>query len=225
MRRRLSGRRLRFERPSPGEKLPRDDGEAVAVARRPCSLATRLLRREIAGCSENRSRASERVEPRRARDPEVRHLDASTLVDQQVPGFDVAVNDAGRVRGVDRRRGVVEPVERLPRRARDARRKTLHERSARDELHHDHRPAVVLGDVEDGHDVGVARESRRRECFVAEPPPERLVLGVARREHFDGDLATELLVGCLVDVGHAAAREQPWLAIARGEVGVGGRHA
>ena len=83
----------------------------------------------------------------------------------------------------------------------------------------------MLDDVEDRHDVRVARQPGRRERLAAEPTAERLVLGEACGEHLDRDLAAELLVGRPVDVGHAAAREQLRLAVARGEVRVDGRHA
>ncbi len=77
-----------------------------------------------------------------------------------------------------------------------------------DQLHHDDGGAVVLDDVVDGDDPGVA-DSDRSAGLAGEPPEQRRAVAVvhARREEdlLDGDLAPEeLLVQPTPDPAHAA---------------------
>ena len=76
VRERLRRGGVAVERPPPGEELERDHAEGVAVARGRRGLATRLLGREVAGGSEDRSGSGQRVVAGRRRDAEVGHVDA-----------------------------------------------------------------------------------------------------------------------------------------------------
>ena len=138
---RLGRRALRLERPSAGQELERDDRERVPVAGRRRPLAPRLLGREVAGGTEHRPGHRQRVaDPRRSRSRSRRRVDAPSLVEQQVPGLDVAVDDARR--GAPRR-APPPPARatRAPRRPAAARRaEPVLERPAVEVLHDDERP-------------------------------------------------------------------------------------
>ena len=114
-----------------------------------------------------------------------------SLVEQQVPRLDVAMDDAVPVRGVERRRRLLEPVERLVRRRRPAVAQPVLERAAVEVLHDDERPARPLADVEDRDRVRLAGEARCRERLAREPLPERFVPRVPLGEHLDRDGAAE----------------------------------
>ena len=171
---RLGGRRVGLERPPAREQLPRDDRQCVPVARGACPLAPRLLRRQVPGRAEDRPGLRERLHAGRGRDPEVGHLNVPAAVADQVARLDVAMDDAGLVCRVERGGRVVEPAEHLRRRARA--RRALLEAAAREVLHDDQRTSVVLVDVEDRDDVGVAREAGGRERLPLEPLPQPVVL-------------------------------------------------
>ncbi len=69
------------------------------------------------------------------------------------------MDDAARVRAIERVGGLLEPVERLLSRNAAAVTEAIEHRATVEVLHDDQGPSVVLADVEDGDDVAVARES------------------------------------------------------------------
>ena len=83
----------------------------------------------------------------------------------------------------------------------------------------------MLGDVEDGDDVGRAGEARGGERLALEACAERLVGRVARGEDLQCHLTPELTIGRTEDLAHAAASDRTGVAVT-GRKGVGdGRHA
>ena len=211
------------ERPPAGEELPRDDRERVPVAGRAGTLAPRLLRRQVPGGAEDRARLRERLHAGRGRDPEVGDLHVAAAVADQVPRLDVAVDDAGLVRRVERRGRVLEPAEHLRRRARAGGRSSRlpPERysitiSGRPLCSSTSKIVTMLGLPERR---AAASASRLKRCLSA------VVLRVALGQHLDGDVTTELLVGGPEDLAHAAAPDVLGVAVT-GRKGVGrDRHA
>ena len=136
------------------------------------------------------------------------------VVEQEVARFHVAMDDPGLVRRVECGRGFVEPVEHLPGLESPLAIDALVQRAAREVLHDDDRPSVVLPDVEDRDDVVVPGEPRRRECFPLEPLAEAFVLGIAFGKHLDRHLAAEHLVSGQEDLAHPAVGDEPSVPVA-----------
>ena len=135
------------------------------------------------------------------------------LQEEQVLRLDVAVDDALRVRGGERRRGLRgDPQDALLGQLRLAR-EALGERLALEELHHDERAAVVgVAEVGDVDDVLVA--DRRRELrLLLEARDDRFALRVLLEQHLDRDALADQRVRRLVDRAHAALAD-----LARDEV-------
>ena len=137
--------------------------------------------------------------------PKSATLTRSVAVEEQVRRLDVAVDDPARVRRVERRRRLLEPVERASERLRAVAHEPVGERAAGEVLHHDVRAAVVLADVEDRHRARCVREPRRGERLAREARSDRLVVGVAVGEHLDRDDARQVGVLGAKDLAHAAA--------------------
>ena len=139
----------------------------------------------------------------RAGQPEVGDLDHAVLAQDDVLRLDVAVDQAGAVRGAQRLQHRVEDVQRG---AGGQRALGLHDLTQRvpvDQLHGEEHAALVVALVVDRDDVGVAQPGGRAR-FAPEPADEGLVGGQARAHHLQCHLAVEPLVQGHVDRGHAA---------------------
>ena len=134
--------------------------------------------------------------------------------EHQVRRLDVAVDDACRVRGIERATCLLEPGK-AERRRNAARAHPVGQRSAREELHHDRGLPGDVGDVEDRDHVRLGRQPRRDPCLAREPRPDLRVAREALVQDLDRDPAIERVIGRRVDVGHAARRDQLGPAVAR----------
>ena len=192
---------------APGEQLVRDDGERVPVACGGRGLAERLLGREVTGRAEDRAARRQRRHPRGARDSEVGDVHVVGAVEEQVAGLHVAMDDALRMRVVERATRLLEPPQRVGRLCAPGAQPLL-ERRAGDVLHDDVRPSARVSDVEDRDDVRVAGHARGRAGLTREPPPRRVVRDVRLGEQLHGDDAVERRVHRAVDAAHRALRER-----------------
>ena len=207
MRERLGCGRVTSERPSAGEQLERHDAERVPVACRRRGRAPRLLWRDVARRPEDRPRRGQRVGARRGRDPEVRDVDVPIAVEQEIRRLHVAMDDAALMCTVERAGGLLEPAERL-RTRRAARTQPFVHRAAVEVLHDDEWPAVVLGDVEDRHDVGRSGEACGGERLAPEARTRVVLARVPVREHLHRDRPFERGVGCSVHLAHPTVGDQ-----------------
>ena len=133
---------------------------------------------------------------------DVRVLALGIGADEDVAGLHVAMDEPGRVRGVERRRpparrgsiaalrleAAVPPEE-------------LAQIGALDVLHREVEPAVLLAGAQRPDDVRVV-EARRQPGLAQEPLPEPLVTREAVVENLQRDDATVCLVAGTVDPGH-----------------------
>ena len=102
---------------------------------------------------------------------EIEDLHVVARPDEDVLGFDIAVDDACRVRGVQRGGDLGAEVEGGVQAQRTGG-EPIFQRRALEILHDDERPLVLLADVVDRADVGVVQ--RRRRLRFAREPAQRL---------------------------------------------------
>lgn len=145
----------------------------------------------------------------RRREPEVEQRRLAAGADHQVRGFDVAVHDAGFVRGVERPRRLFEKREQrvdaraVRLRARGPRlapfaREAGRQRLAGDEPHRDVRRAARDARVVDGADRRMV-DARRRGGLAPEAAQHRLGAGAEVGVDLQGDGASEAGILGLVD--------------------------
>ena len=93
---------LALERDLAGEHLVEHDAQRVEVRLAGDRLAERLLGRDVVGRAEHAPVGGQPLLVERAGDPEVGDLGRALLVDQDVLGLDVAVDDVAGVGGAER---------------------------------------------------------------------------------------------------------------------------
>jgi hypothetical protein len=191
------------------------------------------------GCCSSRSGQAEVEQPgiRRSRPGY-----ATLAHEEDVAGLEIAVHDAGAVRGVERARDLrgdgehlVDAHRQLARaaRAHDAR----GERLALEELHDEERPALLLANVVERTDVRVFQ--LREHARLALEALAQSGIGDVRGQDLDGDGSIQARVPRLVDLTHAAgagerldfvgpdarAAGQGHFAVGRRQQAVGGRQS
>ena len=210
---RLRGRVVDVEGPRAGEQLEGDDGERVAVARGGRGEAAGLLGRDVGGGAEDLAGLGDRRLAGDGRDPEVADREAAVVVEQEVAGLDVAVDDVVAVRAVERDRRLAQPAQRDRAREPAALAQPVGDGPAGEVLHDHEGAVVVLADVVDGHDVAAVAEPGGGARLAQEPAPRALVGVVGAREDLDRDEAPEELVLGGPDRGHAPVGDMPQHAI------------
>ena len=193
------------ERRAAGEHVVEDAAERVDVGSGVDPLAPDLLR------GDEVQRADPVPGLRRARlrehvlgEPEVGQVGVVALPEQDVGRLDVAVHQAGGVRGVER--GADLPDD--PRRARRVERPLAADERAQvvagDVAHRDVGDPVLLARVVDRDHVRVV--DRRRDARLAqEPPPDRLVGHQGRGDDLQRDDAVERELARAIDDAHPPA--------------------
>jgi hypothetical protein len=178
-------------------------------------VAARLLRRHVerraqdhAGLGQARRVGLAGVGlPQRLRDAEVDDLDEVLVLaaeQEDVVGFDVAVDDALGVGGAERRGDLPGDVGDPGLGQRALAVEQLGQRLTLEELHHDEGPAVVgLAEVGDVDDVLVA-DRRRQPGLLLEARDHLLLARVLVEQDLDRDPLADERVGRLVDRAHAA---------------------
>ncbi|GBD46670.1 hypothetical protein HRbin41_01500 [bacterium HR41] len=191
------------------EELVDADAEGVDVGGRTHLLAACLFRREVGGGAEHRPDLRDAGLLGGLGDAEVGELgDAGGTRHKQVRGLDVAMDDPGAVRVVERKAGVAADRDGLLDIEPAMVAKQLGAGEAVDVLHHD---VVATGirveaGVVDLDDVWVLEPSCRQR-LVAEARHERLVLGEVLGEQLDGHGPLEHLVDGAEDGRHAAGSD------------------
>ena len=141
---------------------------------------------------------------RMARETEVAEVDLIVPAEQDVRGLDVAVDDPGVVRGVERLGDLEHDRRGLRRCKRPGGGHALVQVVAVDEAHGDVGPPVVLAVVMDRDDVRVL-DRRRGARFVQEALADARIAEPARRDDLQGHGPVEAELGGLVDDAHPPA--------------------
>ena len=196
-------RLLALERLLAGEHLVHHDADRVDVAPGVRDAPGDELGGEVGDRPEQRLPAR-RVAGGGAREAEVADLDAAVVGQQHVLGLQVAVDDAGLVRGDEPGQHRLEDVHRLLGREAPVLAEEVAQGDALQVLHDEVRRAEVLALVEDVDDVRVG-EPGGAARLLDEPVAERGVVGEVGVHHLHGDAALEPQVGGEVDRRHAAA--------------------
>jgi hypothetical protein len=182
-----------------GHGLREHDRERVQVGAAVEGRAGGLLGRRVARRADHRTR---RLRPARFRQrpcqAEVGDAHDAVLVEQEVGGLDVAVDEAAGVRVLERGRDLAPDVGRLRRRAAGTGVEEAAQAAPLEQLE-DHERDLVVAPVVDRHDVGVV-QGRGDLGLGAEPPEEAPVVGEAGVEDLHRHPPAQLHV-----VGHVDA--------------------
>ena len=130
----------------------------------------------------------------------------SRLREHDVRGLQVAMRDAGMMRGVER----IEDLDADPKRRVERQRPSLQTRGecfAVEIRHHEIRRSLVRADVVQGTDVRMV-DSRDDARFAVEALAYAGIDGQRRGQNLDGDGAIQAGVGRLVDLPHPAGANQ-----------------
>ena len=197
-----------------GEHLEEHQPGGVDVAAGVGDAALDLLGGEVGdGAEQHALGAGDGLARDRPGQPEVGDLDRAVVVDDDVLGLDVAVDQALGVRLGERLEHRVEHVEGRPRREQALLAHDVAQGLPGHVLHREEDVAVVLALVEHGDDVGVGQR-RGRARLATEAGDEALVVGEVLAHHLQGDLAVEPLVDGEVDRRHPAVGDPTEHAVA-----------
>ncbi len=177
--------------------------------------AAHLLGRHVPQCAEQTVRpggarigARRFVRPRRVRDfrqTEVEQLGRSAVRDEDVAGFQIAVNDPVRMRGVERVGDRCRQLQKLGQRQRAAR-EAVAQAFALQKLHHEKRHAAFATHFVNRADVRMV-ERRRRARLPVESLHRAFIRQECRREELERHLAAQSRVLRAVDNAHAAGAD------------------
>jgi hypothetical protein len=158
---------------------------------------------------------------RAAGEAEVQHLDLARGRELDVPGLEVAVNDARLVGGLERARDLPADLERLVDRQ-GAAPQALGQGLALDELEHEEAAAVRFLEPVDPGDVRVGEGGEQPRLALE----AREAFGIGRKrigQHLDRHRASEARVFAAVDDTHAAAADFAFDGIGADAIGEHGR--
>ena len=198
-----------------GERVVEHAAQRVDVGARVEALAADLLGRDVAERPDPAAVAGGAgVRGHALGEPEVGQVGVVVGAEQDVGGLDVAVDDAARVRRVERAGHLGDDVRRAGRVAGGARRARACAGRRLDVAHRDvERPVVALARVVDRDDVGVV-DRRRGARLADEAIAEVGVLGELRGDELQRDRAIEVELERSIDHPHAAAARDPQDAVA-----------
>src|SRR5262249_46257485 len=133
------------------------------------------------------------------------NFDLATPGEENVGGFDIAMDDAFGVSGVESLGDLNAKLENLIERKRFAV-DVIAQRIAVDELHGDEGAAVLFADVVNGANAGMI-EGGCGAGFAAKTFEGLRIAGEVVGEEFERDRAIQATVECLVDHTHSAGAE------------------
>ena len=190
----------------PGEALVEDAGERVLVGATVDLVAADLFGRNVVARPERADGVQRRCHfAERPGQTEVGEVDVLVLIEEQVRGLDVAVDEPARVCRVERSGSLLSDPNRTSRFQR-ALAEHLLQVGAVDEAHRDVQLAVDLAGVVNGDDIRVL-ERRRQPRLAQEALPERSIRSEVRGKQLQCDVAVEREIARAVDDPHPAAAD------------------
>ena len=195
---------LTVERHATGETLVGHDAQRINVAATVERLRLGLLGTHVVRRADRHSGPGQLAARRRLRDAEVGDHRVPVLIEHDVVGLDVAMDDFLLVGVGERAAHFGEDLLDLGGRQYATRREDAGERLAPQKLHHEVNDSARFPDPVNRDDVRVF-ELRRRARLALEPLDEFLVERERERQHLDRDFAVELLLFRLEHDRHAAA--------------------
>jgi len=215
-------RRVGRERRFAGEQFVQDAAERVHVGARVDGVAAGLLGRQVLGSADHGAALGHAllVVEHRLGDAEVDDLHRAALVDHDVRGLDVAVDDAAPMAEAERLAHVGHDFDRALGFERPVDAKDVSQAETVDVLHHDVGEQSVLrldlaGVVHRG-DRGVI-ETRGVARLAPESQVEAAVSGHVGAQHLDRDVAMEPQVAREVHLAHSAEAEDLAEFVAAGQ--------
>ena len=191
-----------------GDHLEEEDAGCVDVGPAIGLAPLDLLRRQVGDRADDHPlRDALAVRLDRSREAEVGDLHATVIRDQDVLRLDVAVDEAGGMRGRQRLEHGIEEDERLRGGQRPVLPEDVAQGAARHVLHRQVDQPVVLALVVHRDDVAVGQPGGRL-GLPLEPRDEGLVVREVGMHDLEGDDPVEPQVERLVDRRHAAAGKQ-----------------
>jgi hypothetical protein len=178
-------------------------------------LAAHLLRRHVPNRPEDRPRFCPARDRRGivrgehnllARQAEVEDLDAAVSSDEQVVGFEIAMDDASFVRGAEAVGDLNGVIDGLPGRQRTVRQQPA-QRLAVEQFHDGVCDAVRAAEVKDREDIRV-RSCSEGLGFPFKPFEGATITREMLREHLHSHIPIQLCVARTVDLAHAAGAER-----------------
>ena len=188
-----------------GRHLIEHDAERIQVAARVGIEPLRLLGRNIVHRADGLA-AALLADIFQRGDTEIRHLDHVVIRDHDVLRLDVAVNDAVRMRVLERFCDLRGIAQRLLRAEHAALREALLERHALDELHDDILRVAAVPHVIHRDDVRL-REHGDGVCLRLKAVFQLGILRHLITQDLDGDIAVQLMAHGLINDRHAAAAD------------------
>ena len=135
--------------------------------------------------------------------PEVEDADRSGVVEHEVAGLDIAVDDSLGMGGLEPAGGLDDAVDRLRHGHRPAVADDAIEVAAFDVFHHQEMHAAIFVGIDGGHDVGMFQPAGGLD-FAAESHDRLSVAGEGRRKDLESADAAQPAVAALEDHAHAA---------------------
>ena len=199
---------LARERGMPGQALVGDHAERVQVGRGRRGRTGHPFRRQVGGGPDQHPGLGDGDVPNRPGDPEVSDLDQAVLRDQQVTWLDVAVDQAGPVRGGQSPGRLRDDVHHIL----GGQRPVVQDPGQRQPVHelHDEVSRLRGGRLPVVEDLGDVRVRQRARMMRLSPEPGQavLVVGALRPDHLDRHPAVDGQVCTPPDLPHPSGRDE-----------------
>jgi SM-20-related protein len=198
-------RRVGLERLATGKSFVDHDARGVNVALRCCRRAVQPLGREVGERADDEPGAGDAVGIGCCRDTEIDDLHRARRCEQQVGWFDIAMDDATPVRGVERSEELGSDIAHVIARKRLCGNSSS-EGLAREALHHDERLTFVHTGVEDRDGIRVVDACGKTRALLKAARCGLVARDLAV-EDLDGHIASQYAIATAIHDGGCPAAD------------------